>query len=194
MAVGRVSLDGSPTRIRSRSARNSAARAAGRARSILPSACSAPAAKGTVLAARAISTDTMSATTSLARSCEVIMTEVGFSRTCAVTMNGKKGTMVERCVEAVPSARASFLVVDDSFGFTKMFTGYGFTAHFPPAAGGRTTVRIDTFDTPANPIAGVLNKLVLRRRLRSVVDELLAGLGTLAERRRAQPEHPTPPR
>ena len=47
-------------------------------------------------------------------------TGLGATRTCAVTMNGKKGTMVERCVEAVPSARASFLVVDDSFGFTTM--------------------------------------------------------------------------
>lgn len=110
-------------------------------------------------------------------------TGLGATRTCAVTINGKKGTMAERCVEAVPSARASFLVVDDSFGFNTMFTGYGFTAHFTPAAGGRTTVRIETFYTPAHPIAAVLNTLVMRRRLRSVVDELLAGLRAHAERR-----------
>src|SRR6266480_5999958 len=115
-------------------------------------------------------------------------TGLGATRTCAVTMNGKKGTMVERCVEAVPSARASFLVVDDSFGFTTMFTGYGFTAHFSPAAGGRTTVGIETFYTPANPIVAVLNKLVMRRRLRSVVGQLVAGLRALAERRQTQPE------
>ena len=64
-------------------------------------------------------------------------TGLGATRTCAVTMNGAKGTMVERCIEAVPSARASFLVVDDSFGFTTMFTGYGFTAHFTPVEAGR---------------------------------------------------------
>jgi len=121
-------------------------------------------------------------------------TGLGATRTCAVTMNGAKGTMVERCIEAVPSARASFLVVDDSFGFTTMFTGYGFTAHFTPAAGGRTTVRIETFYIPANPITAVLNKLVTRRKLRSVVDELLAGLRTLAEQRQAHPEDLTPPR
>jgi uncharacterized protein YndB with AHSA1/START domain len=121
-------------------------------------------------------------------------TGLGATRTCAVTMNGAKGTMVERCIEAAPSARASFLVVDDSFGFTTMFTGYGFTAHFTPAAGGQTTVRIETFYTPANPITAVLNKLVIRRRLRSVIDELLAGLRTLAEQRQTQPEHLTPPR
>src|ERR671933_232587 len=75
-------------------------------------------------------------------------TGLGTTRTCAVTMNGKKGTMVERCVEAVPENRASFLVVDDSFGFNKMLTDYGFTAHFTATASHRTTVRIETFYTP----------------------------------------------
>ena len=49
-------------------------------------------------------------------------------------------------------------------------------------------MRIETFYTPANPITAVLNTLVIRRRLRGVVDELLAGLRALAERRQTQPE------
>ena len=119
---------------------------------------------------------------------------LGATRTCAVTMNGKKGTMVERCVEAVPERRAAFLVVDDSFGFGKMLTGYGFTAHFTPPASEQTTVRIETFYTPANLITALLNTLVMRRRLRSVVDEFLAGLRAHAERHQSQPEDLTPPR
>ena len=114
-------------------------------------------------------------------------TGLGATRTCAVTMHGKKGTMVERCVEAVPQTRTSFLVVDDSFGFSKMLTGYGFTAHFTPAASEQTTVRIETFYTPANPAAAALNRLVLRRKFRTVVDGLLSGLCTLAEQRHTQP-------
>jgi uncharacterized membrane protein len=114
-------------------------------------------------------------------------TGLGATRTCAVTMNGKKGTMAERCVEAVPDTRAAFLVVDDSFGFSKMLTGYGFTAHFTPAASEQTTVRIETYYTPANPAAAVLNRLVMRRKFRTVVDELLGGLRTLAEQRHTQP-------
>jgi uncharacterized protein YndB with AHSA1/START domain len=114
-------------------------------------------------------------------------TGLGATRTCAVTMNGKKGTMVERCVEAVPDTRAAFLVVDDSFGFSKMLTGYGFTARFTPAASDQTTVRIETYYTPANPAAAVLNRLVMRRKFLAVVDELLGGLRTLAEQRHTQP-------
>jgi len=69
-----------------------------------------------------------------------------------------------------------------------MLTGYGFTAHFTPAASDQTTVRIETFYTPANPVAAVLNRLIMRRKFRSVVDELLGGLCTLAEQRHTQPK------
>ena len=110
---------------------------------------------------------------------------VGCTRTCAVTMGGRSGTMVERCVEAVANSRATFVVVDDSFGFARLLRNYSFTAHFASGPGGKTLVRIETFYTPANPIAVVLNRLILRRRFRAVVDSLLAGLRASAECRHA---------
>ena len=115
---------------------------------------------------------------------------LGATRTCAVTMNGRTGTMVEQCVEAVPETRASFRVVDDSLGFGRLFTGYGFTAHFAAAADGTTMVRIETFYTPAGPVPAALNALVMRRRFRQVVDGLLAGLRDLAEQRHARQARP----
>jgi len=95
--------------------------------------------------------------------------------------------MVERCVEAVAETRASFLVVEDSYGFGRLLTDYGFTAHFTLVDTDKTTVRIDTFYTPANLLAGLLNRLVMRRRFRGVVDVLLSGLGALAEQRQTSP-------
>ncbi|HZM79938.1 MAG TPA: hypothetical protein VFC19_29750 [Candidatus Limnocylindrales bacterium] len=70
-----------------------------------------------------------------------------------------------------------------------MFTNYGFTAHFAATDGARTTVRIETFYTPASPIAAVLNTLVMRRKFRHVVDGLLTGLRALAEQRHAASGH-----
>jgi uncharacterized protein YndB with AHSA1/START domain len=108
---------------------------------------------------------------------------LGCTRTCAVTMDGRSGTMVERCVEAVPGSLASFVVVDDSFGFDKVLRDYSFTAHFSSHPEGTTRVRIETFYTPANAIAALLNRLVMRRKFRAVVDALLAGLRASAEQR-----------
>ncbi len=117
---------------------------------------------------------------------------VGCTRTCAVTIEGRSGTMVERCVEAVPDTKASFVVVDDSFGFDRMLRDYGFTAHFASRGPNETAVRIETFYTPASPIATLLNRLMMRRRFRGIVDALLAGLRTTAEQRHnvTTDEHP----
>jgi Polyketide cyclase / dehydrase and lipid transport len=108
---------------------------------------------------------------------------VGCTRTCAVTMKGRSGTMIERCVEAVPNSLASFLVVDDSFGFNTMLRDYGFTAHFARTGDDAAFVSIETFYTPANRIAALLNRLIMRRNLRTVVDSLLTGLRASAEQR-----------
>ena len=110
---------------------------------------------------------------------------VGRTRTCAVTMDGRSGTVVERCVEAVTNVRASFVVVDDSFGFGKTLRDYGFTAHFVGRGPNETSVRIETSYTPVNLLASVLNLLMMRRRFGAVVDGLLAGLRTTAEQRHA---------
>ena len=108
---------------------------------------------------------------------------VGRTRTCAVTMNGRCGTMVERCVEAVRNSRATYVIIDDSFGFNRMLRDYGFTVHFTASGPQQTSVRIETYYSPANPLAAVLNRLVMRRKFRGVVDELLDGLRISAERR-----------
>jgi hypothetical protein len=115
--------------------------------------------------------------------CGVAHAGVGRTRTCAVTMNGRSGTMVERCVEAARNARASYVVIDDSFGFNRMLHDYGFTVHFAANGTQQTSVRIETFYSPANPLAALLNRLMMRRKFRAVVDALLDGLRTSAERR-----------
>jgi uncharacterized protein YndB with AHSA1/START domain len=111
-------------------------------------------------------------------------TGLGATRTCDVTMQGTRGTMVEECVEAVADTRASFRVVDDSFGFQRMLRDYGFTAHFTDTARG-THVRIETFYTPTNILWATMNALFMRRKFRGIVDELLEGLRMLAEQRHA---------
>jgi hypothetical protein len=109
-------------------------------------------------------------------------TGLGRTRTCDVTMRGKRGTMIEQCVEAVAATRASFHVVEDSFGFRRMFRDYGFTVQFAEIATG-TQVRIETFYTPANFVWATMNTLFMRRKFRGIADELLEGLRTLAEQR-----------
>jgi hypothetical protein len=110
---------------------------------------------------------------------------VGMTRLCNVEFGGRTGTMTERCVEFIPTRRASYVVDDDTLGFKRMLLDYGFTITLDPRSDRATGLRIDTYYTPRNPLYALLNGLVLRRRMRKVVDDLLQGLKQISDRRGA---------
>jgi uncharacterized protein YndB with AHSA1/START domain len=110
---------------------------------------------------------------------------VGMTRRCNVDLGGRRGTMTERCVEFVPDRRASYVVDDDTLGFTRMLVDYGFTITLDARSDRTTALRIDTYYTPRNPLSALLNRLLLRRRMGTLVDGLLQGLKQISERRGA---------
>jgi hypothetical protein len=110
---------------------------------------------------------------------------VGMTRQCGVELGGRTGTMTERCVEFLPSRRAGYVVDDDTLGFHRMLVDYGFAITLDPRSDRTTALRIDTYYTPRNRLYGLLNRLVLRRRMGKLVDGLLQGLKQISERRSA---------
>jgi uncharacterized protein YndB with AHSA1/START domain len=108
---------------------------------------------------------------------------VGTTRLCRVEFGGREGTMTERCVEFEPPQRAGYVVDDDSLGFGRMFADYGFTISIEEAPDGSSIARTETYYTPRNPLFSLLNALIMRRRFRSTVDELLSGLKSASENR-----------
>jgi hypothetical protein len=111
---------------------------------------------------------------------------VGMTRHCNVELGGRSGTMTERCVEFLPNRRAAYVVDDDTLGFHRMLLDYGFTITLDPRSDRTTALRIDTYYTPRNPLYGLLNRLLLRRRMHRTVDGLLQGLKEISERRGAK--------
>jgi hypothetical protein len=111
---------------------------------------------------------------------------VGMTRHCNVELGGRTGTMTERCVEFIPNRRASYVVDDDTLGFQRMLVDYGFTITLDPLSDRATALRIDTYYTPRSPLYGLLNRLLLRQRMRKLVDGLLQGLKQISEQRGAQ--------
>ncbi len=109
--------------------------------------------------------------------------EAGAVRRCEVTLGGRSGTIVERCVEAVPQRRLRHAVVEDSFGFTRMLRDYSFTLELRPRGDGATLVTCASFYEPRTLLARALNAALLRRRFASVRGELLGGLRAFVEGR-----------
>jgi hypothetical protein len=107
---------------------------------------------------------------------------VGMTRHCNVDLGGRTGTMTERCIEFDPNRRASYVVDEDTLGFDRMLVDYGFTITLDPLSDRATALRIDTYYTPRNPLYALVNRLLLRRRMRKLVDGLLQGLKQFSER------------
>jgi uncharacterized protein YndB with AHSA1/START domain len=112
---------------------------------------------------------------------------VGTTRVCEVEFGGRAGTMTERCVEFEPALRAGYVVDDDSLGFGRMFADYGFTITLQDAGNGSSLARTDTYYTPRNPIFGLMNALIMRRKFASTVQDLLVGLKRVSEGERIAP-------
>jgi uncharacterized protein YndB with AHSA1/START domain len=108
---------------------------------------------------------------------------VGAVRQCDVQLAGRRGRMVERCVEFNPMTRAAYVVDEESFGTRRMFADYGFALNTISEGHGRTRVRIDTHYTPRNGFYALVNAVVVRRQFRSVVDGRRVGLKKFSEAR-----------
>jgi len=108
---------------------------------------------------------------------------VGEVRHCNANLAGKSGRMVERCVEFAPMTRIAYVVDDESFGMRRMFEHYGFAINLASVASGKTLVTLQTHYTPRNPMYGLLNRLMMRRKFEKVCEEIVAGLKTFTESR-----------
>jgi hypothetical protein len=97
-------------------------------------------------------------------------------------MGGRRGYMVERCLESVPERRLRHVVEDDSLGFTKMFRDYSFTLLLEPRGDGTTLVTCETSYEPRGLLARLMNAVAMRRRFASVREDILRALKEFVER------------
>ena len=115
--------------------------------------------------------------------CSIDGEAVGEVRHCNARLGGKSGRMVERCVEFAPMTRIAYVVDDESFGMRRMFDHYGFAINLEPVAPGETLLTLETHYTPRNPLYGLLNRLLMRRKFEKVCEEIVGGLKTFTESR-----------
>lgn len=114
-------------------------------------------------------------------SCSSLGEGVGAVRVCRASLAGRQGTIVERVLDMEEKSHITYVVDEDSFGMSKMFSGYGFRWSLTPQGAG-AQVTIESFYAPRNPLSALMNWLVMRRQFRDVLDGLLLGLSKFTER------------
>ncbi|HEY3234391.1 MAG TPA: SRPBCC family protein, partial [Polyangiaceae bacterium] len=111
---------------------------------------------------------------------------LGAVRRCDVEFDGRPGKVAERCAEFVPGERIAWVMIDDSFGFGKMFADMGFSFTLETLDERRTLIRNESFYRPRNLMARLMSALMMRRKFRALRRRVLANVKALAERRDAK--------
>ena len=107
--------------------------------------------------------------------------EAGAIRTCQVNFQGRRGQVVERCVEATPGKRLTHETVSDTIGFERMFSEFRFSFVLEEREPDATLVRLEGYYRERGPIARLMEALVLRRKFDTLRRQVLANLKERAE-------------
>ena len=107
--------------------------------------------------------------------------EVGEVRECKVMFGKKPGEIVERCIEFIPQQKISYVVDKDSFGFTRMFSDYGFSYLLEERTNDKTLCRMRLYYVPKGLFNKIMNSLMMKRKFSETRQKILSGLKSYIE-------------
>jgi hypothetical protein len=109
------------------------------------------------------------------------MNEVNGTRTCEVENRGRKGMITERLVELVPEKKTVWRVESDTMGMSKMLKNPQFFLLLEKVTDSITKVTAETYYTPANILARIMNGLMMRKMMAGAQQKILTNIQALIE-------------
>lgn len=105
----------------------------------------------------------------------------GETRTCEFNNKGKKGTMTERLIELVPEKKTVWAIETDTMGMSKMLRGTRFCFILEKLDDSKTRVINESYYTPANLFVSMMNKLMMKKKMRQIQGQILNNIKSLSE-------------
>jgi hypothetical protein len=104
------------------------------------------------------------------------------TRVCDINNQGKTGTITERLIELVPEKKTVWTIENDNMGWSKMLKDTRFCFELEMLDDSRTRVVNETYYTPANLIAGVMNFFMMRGMIKKAQTKILENIRSLTEK------------
>ena len=98
------------------------------------------------------------------------------TRTCEIDNKGRKGTMTEKLIELVPEKRTVWTVESDTMGMSRMLRDTRFMFTLEKVSDTRTKVICETYYTPANLMARLMNGLMMKKMITRSQDQILQNI------------------
>ena len=109
------------------------------------------------------------------------MDKQGELRTCEMQNGGRKGTMTERLIELVHEKKTVWTIENDTMGMAKMLIEPRFCFYLEKVDDHKTKISNESFYKPANFMVGLMNTLMMKRKMGQIQQQILTNIKTLAE-------------
>ena len=109
------------------------------------------------------------------------MNELGATRTCEMSMNGKKGVLVERLVELVPQKRTVWEMESDDMGLSKMLKNVRYHFTLEKVNDTRSRLTAESYYEPATFFGSIMNALMMKRMFSKGQDTILKNINSVVQ-------------
>ncbi len=109
------------------------------------------------------------------------MDALNATRSCQINNRGKIGNMTERLIEMEPRKKTVWTIEKDDMGMGKMLRDTRFCFHLEKISDSQTRVVNETWYTPANIVANIMNALVMRKMIANAQRQILDNLKSLTK-------------
>lgn len=102
-------------------------------------------------------------------------------RSCEVDFEGRVGKVKERCVMLEEFDKIGWEMEEDTLGFSKMYSNFGFSFELETIALNSTRVINRGFSNPKNLFATLMNLFMMKRKSSQIRQRALLGLKRVSE-------------
>jgi hypothetical protein len=110
------------------------------------------------------------------------MNRINGTRTCEIDNKGRKGTMTEKLIELVPETKTVWTIESDTMGMSKMLKDTRFCFILERMSDTKTKVINETWYRPANLIAKIMNRVMMKGMILKAQETILNNIRSLTEK------------
>jgi hypothetical protein len=110
------------------------------------------------------------------------MNHLNATRNCEIDNKGKIGTMKERLIEIIPEKCTVWTIESDDMGMSKMLKDTRFCFNLEKVSDSSTKVVAESYYRPANLVASIMNRLMIRRTITNAQQKILENLKLLTKK------------
>ena len=110
------------------------------------------------------------------------MDKQGETRTCEIENKGRRGSLTEKLIELIPEKKTVWTIESDTMGMSKMLNDTRFVFNLERVSDTKTKVINETYYQPANFIAQIMNRLMIKKMIRKAQEQILLNIKSLTEK------------